>query len=117
MKRTRTIVSILTALTLSGFMFAGIGHADEWHDHHPRRVQVNHRLRHQNRRINAGLRHGKLNGEEAAQLHSEDQSIRNQEREDAAANNGHITRRERHQLNQEENAESRQIHQDRHNGQ
>jgi hypothetical protein len=117
MKRTKTIASILTALTLSCFMFAGIGHTGEWQDTHPRRAQVNHRLRHQNRRIDAGLRHGKLNAGEAAQLHSEDQSIRNQERVDAAANNGHITRGERHQLNHEENAESRQIHQDRHDGQ
>ena len=117
MKRTKTIASILTALSLSCFMFAGIGHADEWQNRHPRRAEVNHRLRHQNRRINAGLRHGQLNAGEAAQLHSEDQSIRNQERQDAAANNGHLTRGEQRQINHEENAESRQIHHERHDGQ
>ena len=117
MKKTTTIASILTALSLSCFMFAGTGHAGEWQNNHPRRAEVNHRLHRQNRRINAGLRHGQLNAGEAAQLHSEDQSIRNQERADAAAHNGHITRSERHQLNQEENAESRQIHEERHDGQ
>jgi hypothetical protein len=117
MKRTKTVASILTALTLSTFMFAGIGHADQWQNRHPRRAEVNHRLNRQNRRINQGLRHGQLNAGEAAQLHSEDQSIRNQERVDAAANNGHLTRGEDRQINHEENAESRQIYQDRHDGQ
>ena len=117
MKRTKTIASIFAALTLSGFMFAGIGHADEWQNHHPRRAEVNRRLGRQDHRINAGLRHDQLNAGEAAQLHSEDQSIRNQERQDAARDNGHITRGEQQQINHEENAESRQIYQDRHDGQ
>jgi hypothetical protein len=117
MKRTKTVASILTALTLSTFMFAGIGHADQWQNRHPRRAEVNHRLGRQNRRINQGLRHGQLNAGEAAQLHSEDQQIRGQEREDASLNNGHITHGEQRQINHEENAESRQIYQDRHDGQ
>jgi len=116
MKTTRTIASVLTALTLSAFMFAGAAHADEWQNHHPRRTQVNRRLNRENRRINQGLRKGQLNAGEAAQLHTEDQQIRDQERADAAAHNGHITRAEKHQINREENAESRQIHQDRHDG-
>ncbi|HLX36223.1 MAG TPA: hypothetical protein VKR29_00430 [Candidatus Binataceae bacterium] len=117
MKKMTAVASILTALTLGGFVFAGSGHAeDQWQRNHQGRVEVNSRLRRQDRRINAGERRGQLNGAEAQQLHQEDQSIRNQERQDAAANNGHLTGGERRQLNREENAESRQIYQDRHNG-
>jgi hypothetical protein len=115
MNKMKTVASILTALTLGGFVFAGTGHAEgPWQANHPGRVEVNHRLRRQDRRINQGMRRGQLNGAEARQLHQEDRSIRNQERTDAAGDNGHLTGAEHRQINQEENAESRQIYQDRH---
>ena len=47
-------------------------------------------------------------------LDSDQAAAINQERVDAAANNGHLTRGEDRQINHEENAESRQIYQDRH---
>ncbi len=115
MKSTKTIASFFAALAVTGFLFAGTGHAeDQWQRNHQGRVHINHRLRNQNRRINQGIRHDQLNGAEANQLHAEDRSIYNQERQDARGDNGHLTGAERHQINQEENAESRQIYQDRH---
>ncbi|HVN30303.1 MAG TPA: hypothetical protein VMT64_17520 [Candidatus Binataceae bacterium] len=117
MKSTKTIVSTLTALTFGAFIFGGVAHADEWQNHHPRRAEVNHRLGKQNHRIDAGLKKGQLTAGEAAQLHTEDQQIRAQEQADAAAHNGHITKAEKHQLNQEEKAESKQIHEERHDNQ
>jgi hypothetical protein len=117
MKKMKTIASLLAALSVSGFMLAGTVHAEnQWQRDHEGRVHINHRLKNQNRRINQGLKHGQLNGTEAQQLHAEDQSIRNQERQDAAADHGHLTSSERQQINREENAESRQIYQDRHDG-
>ena len=117
MKKMTAVASILTALTLGGFLFAGTGHAEgPWQRNHPGRAEINGRLRRQDRRINQGVRAGQLNGAEAQQLHQEDRSILNQERQDAAANNGHLTGAERRQINREENSESRQIYQDRHNG-
>jgi len=117
MKKLKTVASILTALTLGGFLFAGTGHAEgPWQANHPGRAEVNGRLRRQDRRINQGIRRGQINPNEAQQLRQEDSSIRNQERTDASANNGHLTGGERRQINREENAESRQIYQDRHNG-
>jgi hypothetical protein len=113
MKRPKAkslIVALLLVATLAetGTSFAGI-----WQRHHPRRVEVNSRLRNQNRRINAGLKDHQLTRNEAHQLRSEDRSVLHQERFDAAANGSHLTRGEKRQLNQEENGISGQIHADR----
>ena len=118
MTKMKTVASILTALTLGGFVFASIpAHAETpWQRNHSGRVEVNGRLRRQDRRVNQGLRRDQLSGAQAQQLHQEDRNIRNQERTDAAGDNGHLTGTERRQINREENAESRQIYQDRHNG-
>ncbi len=115
MNRMKTTASVLTAMTVSSFIFAGTGFAqDQWQRNHPARTEVNQRVRRQDRRINQGLRHGQLNANQANQLRAEDQSIHNQEIQDAEGDHGHITGAERRQLNREENAESRQIYQDRH---
>jgi hypothetical protein len=113
----KTIASICAGVALGSFLLAGPSFAEnEWQKNHQGRVETNHRLRHQNRRIDKGLKHGQLTSGEAQQLHNEDQSIHNQELQDAAGNHGHLTKAERKQLNQEENAESRQIHEERHDG-
>ena len=113
MKTTKITASILTALTLGGFVLVGTGHAeDQWQRNHEGRAEINNRLENQDRRINRGVRDGELSPREAQQLHAEDQGIRNQERQDAEANHGHLTGAERRQLNREENSESRQIHHD-----
>ena len=116
MNSFKTIASICAGLTLGFFLISGPSFAeDQWQEHHPGRAHINHRLKHQNQRIDSGEKHGKISSSEAAQLHAEDQSIRNQEQQDAAANHGHLTKSERKEINHEENAESRQIHEDRHN--
>jgi hypothetical protein len=85
------------------------GARDKWQKDHPRRAEVNDRLRNQNARIREGERTGKL-----SKLHAEDHAIRNQERAEAAEHGGHITKGEQRQLNREENAESRQIYNEKH---
>jgi len=85
-----------------------------WAANHPRREQVNSRLANQNRRIDNGEKTGKLTPQQAHQLHREDHAIRTQERADAAANGGHITKGEQRQLNREENRTSRQIYNEKH---
>jgi len=84
--------------------------AATWNQAHPRRAEVNHRLATQNARIHEGVKNGSITPQEAAQLHSEDHAIRAQERTDAAEHDGHITKAEQHQLNQEENQVSRDIY-------
>lgn len=113
MKRLKITSAMVAVLLIGTLLGAGTSSADSWQRHHPRRVEVNSRLRHQNRRINAGLRDHQLTRSEAQQLRSEDHSIRHQERYDAAADGSHITKAEKRQLNAEENGVSGQIHADR----
>jgi len=77
---------------------------------HPRRAQVLGRNARTNSRLNADK--GSLGGH-YNQLKGENRSIHQQERSDAKANGGHITKGEQHQLNQEHNQLNRQIRQDR----
>jgi hypothetical protein len=88
--------------------------AGDWQQDHPRRAEVNDRLKNQNRRINEGEASGKITPGQAKQLHQEDHAIRQQERADAAAHGGHITKGEQHQLNREENQTSQQIYDEKH---
>jgi len=107
LKRNALVAAIGTALTLSTIVNAS---ADtRWQRHHPRREEVNHRLSHQDKRVNTERREGEITAQQAHNLHKEDRSIRNQERFDARLDNGHITRTEKHALNQEENGVSKQI--------
>ena len=81
----------------------------QWERSHPRRDQVNDRLANQNHRINRELKEGEITKRQAHQLHREDHAIRQEERDMAKINGGHITKGEQKVLNQQENAVSRQI--------
>jgi hypothetical protein len=81
----------------------------QWERSHPRRDQVNDRLANQNRRIKRELKEGEITRQQAHQLHREDHAIRQEERDMAKINGGHITKGEQKVLNQQENAVSRQI--------
>jgi len=105
----------MAALTVGGLIAANSSFAEDWKADHPRRVEVNQRQRHEERRIGKGIKHGQIDAGEAAQLQAEQQKIHNEQMQDAAMHNGHITKKEKRQLNREENAESRQIFHDRHN--
>ncbi len=110
--------AICAGLIAGAMLLARPGFAeDQWQRHHPRRHEVNHRLNHEDERINQGLKDHQLTKSEAGQLRSEDNTIHQQELYDAAHDNGHITHSEQNQLNHEENNLSNQIHQDRREGQ
>ncbi len=81
---------------------------------HPRRNEVNKRVDNQRARINEGEKSGKLTPEQAQQLRANDRAIKQQEHADVKANGGHLTRAEQKQLNQEENANSALIHDEKH---
>lgn len=98
---------VLTAV-LAGM--AGTAMADtKWQQNHPRREQVNNRLANQNRRIHQDVKQGTLTKGQAAALHKDDRQIRQEERDMASQNGGHITKSEQRVLNQQENAVSKQI--------
>ena len=81
----------------------------DWAKDHPRRAQVNKRLKNQNKRINEEVKEGEITKAEAAHLHKQDHMIRHEERYMAKQNGGHITKEEQKVLNQQENAVSREI--------
>jgi hypothetical protein len=80
-----------------------------WQKNHPRRTQVNHRLNNQNRRIHQDVKDGTLSKSQAANLHHEDHQVRQEERDMASQNGGHITKGEQNVLNGQENKISGQI--------
>jgi hypothetical protein len=81
---------------------------------HPRRNEVNTRVDNQRERINQGLKNGTLTGQEAHQLRANDRAIKQQEHADVKANGGYLTRAQQKQINQEENANSQLIHDEKH---
>ena len=113
MKRMKIASAVVAVLLAGTVLDGGTSFAYSWQRHHPRRVEVNSRLRNQNRRIDAGLRDHQLTRNEAHQLRSEDRSVLRQERFDAAGHHSHITKAEQRQLNREESGVSGQIHADR----
>jgi hypothetical protein len=76
---------------------------------HPRRAEVLRRDRWERNTIKADRGH--LGGH-YGQLMREDKAIRRQERAEARANGGHITKGEQRQLNREENHLRREINRD-----
>ncbi len=104
--RKRLSVIIITALA----GMAGTAMADTtWQKNHPRREQVNNRLANQNKRIHQDVKDGTLSKSQAAALHNSDHQIRQEERDMASQNGGHITKSEQKVLNQQENAVSNSI--------
>ena len=77
----------------------------DWNKEHPRRHEVNKRLKNQNKRAKEGVEDGKLTKDQAAQ-------IRKEERRDAAKHGGHITKKEQNKINRQENRVSGQINKD-----
>jgi hypothetical protein len=81
---------------------------------HPRRNQVNKRVRNQRARINQGVENGSLTPQQAGQLKANDRAIKQQEHADVKANGGYLTKAQRRQLNKEENANSQLIYDEKH---
>lgn len=106
-KRHLLIALFGAAVALGGAATASAG---PWQDHHPRRVEVNHRLANQNMRIDHAVREGRIAPREAANLHHQDRVIRHEERHDAAFHGSHLTRVEQARLNHQENAVSGHIY-------
>jgi Spy/CpxP family protein refolding chaperone len=108
-------ISVKRSLTLAvtiavASAVAGSASADTtWQKNHPRREQVNHRLNNQDRRIHNDVKNGTLTKSQAASLHKDDHQVRQEERDMASQNSGHITKSEQKVLNQQENGISKQI--------
>jgi uncharacterized protein HemX len=98
------------AVLVSLAALAGTASAETtWQKNHPRRTQVNHRLANQDKRIHQDVKNGTLSKSQAANLHHEDHQVRQEERDMASQNGGHITKSEQRVLNSQENGISNQI--------
>jgi hypothetical protein len=108
-KSVRTVLSVAAmSLALSGIATTAMAE-DQWQKDHPRRTEVNKRLGNQNNRIHNEVKDGQISKAQAAQLHSEDHGIRQEERTMASHDGGHFTKADQRSLNQQENAVSQQI--------
>ena len=108
-KPVRKILTV-AAVTVSLAGMASTALAEtQWQKDHPRRTEVNKRLANQNRRIKQERKEGEITKGQAQQLHKEDHQIRQEERDMASQNGGHITKSEQKVLNQPENQVSKQI--------
>jgi len=117
-------VKILTLAALSGSLLVpvvvraadnpGNPTGGTFAQQHPRRNEVNKRVKNQRRRINKDVASGKITPAQAKQLKANDAAIKAQEHADVKANGGYITKDQQKQLNQEENANSKLIHDEAH---
>jgi WXXGXW repeat (2 copies) len=76
----------------------------------------NNREANQDQRIANGLRSGQMTSGEAARAERTQSNIDQQVHDDREANGGKLTGQERQQINGEQNAASRQIYDEKHNG-
>jgi len=108
-KSIRTVLAA-TAATVSLACLAAPAMAQTpWQVQHPRRAQVDGRLRNQDARIDQEARTGQISPAQAARLHAADQRIRDQEQRMAARRGGHITQLQQAKLNREEDRVSHRI--------
>jgi PBP1b-binding outer membrane lipoprotein LpoB len=112
---TKILIAAL-ALTLSTAAFAAKGNptGGKFAKKHPRRSEVNKRVKNQRERINEDEKSGKITADQAKQLKANDRAIKMQEHAEVKANGGSLTKGEQKQLNQEENANSKLIRDEAH---
>jgi len=107
--KLRTLIIAAAGLGLSLGVAGVASAATPWQAHHPARVEINHRLAHQNRLIRHERREGELTAAQARRLHARERMIRMQERRFARAHHSHLTRHEQVRLNREASFARRHI--------
>ena len=105
---SKFILSLATVASI-GAMSTAASAETRWSRHHPRQHEVLRREHRQISRINHERREGDLTVAQARSLRASDRSIAMQDRADARANGGYITKAQQQNLKAEENAQSRAI--------
>jgi hypothetical protein len=119
-----TFTKSLLALAVGGLMLAGSASAQTSTTSgagpgvvdpgHPRVNEVNQREENQQQRIGNGVKSGKLNAQQTANLEKREASVQNREQRDMAKNNGHLTKAEQKGINRQQNRISKSIYKDKH---
>jgi len=107
--KLRTLLIAAAGLTLAAGAAGAASAETPWQAHHPRRVEVNHRLDKLNRHIRVERRDGALTAAQARRLHERAYLIRLQERRYARHHHSHLTRAEQVHLNHEAGALHRHV--------
>lgn len=105
----KLLIAVLATSFCASAAMAADAAPTTWQKNHPRRTQVNNRLANQNARINNKVANGTMSQAKAQRLENADKGIRQEERDMAKQNGGHITKTEQKALNQQENAVSSRI--------
>ena len=100
--KLRNLLVAAMGLSMAAGVAGAASAATPWQHHHPRRVEVNHRLATLNRSIGHERREGDVSAYQARHLHARVHMIRLQERRFAGRHVGHISRAEQMRLNHEE---------------
>jgi hypothetical protein len=107
--KLRTLLIAAAGLSLAVGAAGAASAETPWQAHHPRRVEVNHRLNHINRQIRFERRSGDLTAAQARRMHERAFAMRMQERRFARHHDSHLTRHEQVRLNHEENGLHRHV--------
>lgn len=108
-KSMRNVLTAVAATASLACLAAPAIAQTPWQAQHPRRAQVDARLRTQDARIDEELRTGQITPARAARLHDADHRIRAHEQRMAAMHGGHITADDQARLNAEEDRISHRI--------
>ncbi|HVB04259.1 MAG TPA: hypothetical protein VNE41_11135 [Chitinophagaceae bacterium] len=100
---TVALLSALLGLTTTAFA------QTRWKRTHPRRVEVNHRLAYQSKRIDNKVDNQQMSEKKSDKIQREDRQVRKEEKLMASQDHGHITKQEQKTLNVQENRISKQI--------
>lgn len=79
------------------------------------RHDINGRRGNEQARIRQGVASGQITRRGASNLEARQHAIHSQERADRAADGGHLTSQNRHQLAREQNRQSARVYRDKHN--
>src|SRR5215469_15488074 len=110
LKSARKVLAVAAvAASLVSLTTTALADDTTWQKNHPRREEVNNRLANQNKRIHKEVKEGEMSKSQAQALHKQDHQIRQEERDMAKQNGGHITKSEQKVLNQQENGVSKEI--------
>ncbi len=107
----KKILVVLCALFFVGA--TGLAMAQDANGHNPG-MSPKHRLKRQHRRIENGVKSGKISKGEHKQLAQEGKDINQERKADLAKDGGKLDKSDRKNLESQENLRSEQIHQDKH---
>ena len=102
------LVMVLSLLTIAPMMSA---HAGEDAGKHPRRKEVNKKIKKEEKEINRDEKSGKITPAQAQQDRQNLKNVKEQERADVRANGGHLTKDQQKGLNGELRDNQKQINQ------